>query len=473
PHYAQVDPGFGNNYDYPLGALLGIVPQVDAQYNFTRSGGTLADGAPVSRRFADNGWEMYAQDQWKVTPNFTLTLGLRYSLFSPPWETNGLQVTPTVSLSDYFQQRASGMSQGTPASASCCLSFSLGGPANNAPGFYNWDKKDFGPHVAFAWSPKADSGLFSALFGTGGQTTVRGGFGMVYDRIGPQLLATFDANGSFGLSTTLTNTGSVENLYSSPRVTGLSGLSNIPVYDYGDPTTTPPTPPRQMFASAPSATFPQTFPSGLNGATGSYAVYWGMDNKIKTPYSYALDFSVGRELGHGYAIQVSYVGRLSHRLLAQEDVAAPLDLVDPKTKIDYYSAVTALAKLYRQGVPVSSITPQAVGPTAQYWYDMLQAAPAYAVPSSCGAGITSDRLQAAYNLFSCYSFNETTAIQGLDQGWGLMDPTYSTSYYAATGPYSFVDPQFAALYAWRSIGTAAYNALQVNLQKHLTHGVQF
>src|SRR5208337_4261162 len=184
PHYAQVDPGFGNNYDYPLGALLGIVPQVDAQYNFTRSGGTLADGAPVSRRFADNGWEMYAQDQWKVTPNFTLTLGLRYSLFSPPWETNGLQVTPTVSLSDYFQQRASGMSQGTPASASCCLSFSLGGPANNAPGFYNWDKKDFGPHVAFAWSPKADSGLFSALFGTAGQTTVRGGFGMVYDRIG-------------------------------------------------------------------------------------------------------------------------------------------------------------------------------------------------------------------------------------------------------------------------------------------------
>jgi hypothetical protein len=39
-----------------------------------------------------------------------------------------------------------------------------------------------------------------------------------------------------------------------------------------------------------------------------------MDDKMKTPYSYTLDFSIGRELRHGYAIQVSYVGRLSHRL---------------------------------------------------------------------------------------------------------------------------------------------------------------
>jgi len=35
------------------------------------------------------------------------------------------------------------------------------------------------------------------------------------------------------------------------------------------------------------------------------------------------------------------------RLLSQEDVAAPLNLVDPSTKTDYYTAVTALAKLYR------------------------------------------------------------------------------------------------------------------------------
>ena len=45
--------------------------------------------------------------------------------------------------------------------------------------------------------------------------------------------------------------------------------------------------------------------------------------------------------------------------------------------------------------------------------------------------------------------------------------------YLKSGAYTFVDPQFAALYAWRSVGSAAYNALQVTLQKHYTHGIQF
>lgn len=465
PAYPAVDSGFGNSYDYPMGALIGMVTQVNAQYNFTRNGGTLADGQPVSRRFATDTYEMYAQDAWKATPALTLTFGLRYSLYSPPWETNGLQVTPTRSLSDYFSARGLGMLQGEPASAQCCLSFNLGGPANNAPGFYNWDTKDFGPHVAFAWSPRAHSGLFKSLFGEGDKTVVRGGFGIVYDRIGPELLATFDANGSFGLSTSLTNTGGVETPAIAPRATGLSGISNIPTIDLAG---------NQMFAPAPSATFPQTFPNGLNGDTGSYAVYFGMDNKLKTPYSYTIDLSVGRELGRDFALQVSYVGRLSHRLLSQEDVASPLDLVDPVTKTDYFTAVQALAKLYRAGVPVTQITPATVGPTAQYWSDILQAsADGYNTPGFCGSGTAMTALQAAYNLFSCFSDNETTAVQFLDQGYGLTDPGTGNSIYAKGGPYTFVDPQFAALYAWRSLGAAAYNALQVNLQKHLSHGLQF
>src|SRR5207302_5383563 len=154
-----------------------------------------------------------------------------------------------------------------------------------------------------AWSPRASSGLFHSLFGDGDKTTIRGGLGVVYDRLGPALLATFDANGSFGLSTTLTNTGGVQSPEISPRATGLTGLSNIPTTDLTGAT---------IFAPAPAGSFPQTFPGGLNGDVGSYAVYWGMDNKLKTPYSYTLDLSVGRDLGHNLTLEVSYVGRLSH-----------------------------------------------------------------------------------------------------------------------------------------------------------------
>lgn len=473
--YPAVDSGFGNNYDYPLGALIGMVTQVNARYNFTHSGSTLSDGTPVSRRFAADTWEIYGQDSWKIKPNLTVTFGLRYTLASPPWETDGLQVAPNVSLSNWFAGRASGMLQGIPASAAPRLSFNLAGPANGKPGFYDWDKKDFGPRLAIAWSPNGKEGLWKSLFGGPGQTTIRAGASMVYDRLGPALLATFDRSGSFGLSTTLTNTGGIESPAIAPRVTGLTGLSNIPVFDLASPA-------NRLYAPAPSGSFPQTFPNGLNGDTGSYAVYFGMDRNLKTPYAYTLDLSIGRELGHNLAIEVSYVGRLAHRLLSQEDVAAPLDLVDPKTKVDYYTAVQALAKLYRQGVPASSITPATVGSAAQYWYDMLQPlpakqpgtpAPSYAVPGFCGASATTDALQAAYNLFSCFSFNETTAVQGLDQGWGLFDPNSGNSYYSVGGPYSFVDPQFAALYVWRSIGTAAYNGMQVNFRRHMSHGLQF
>ena len=93
--FPTVASSFNNNYDNPLIALVGSVNEVTAQYNYNKDGSVLAQGAPVVRHFADDSWEFYAQDSWKIKSNLTLTYGLRYSLFSPPWETDGLQVTPT------------------------------------------------------------------------------------------------------------------------------------------------------------------------------------------------------------------------------------------------------------------------------------------------------------------------------------------------------------------------------------------
>jgi Carboxypeptidase regulatory-like domain len=457
--FAGVDPGFNNNYDYPLIALVGSINEVTAQYNFTKNGSALAQGAPVARHFADDSYEFYAQDSWKVKPNLTVTYGLRYSLFSPPWETDGLQVAPNLNLSDWFNLRGANMRQGIGSNAAPNLSFNLAGPANNGPGFYNWDKKDFSPRLAIAYSPSASNGLLGAIFGGPGKTSIRAGAGIVYDRIGPSLLATFDQNGSFGLSTALSNQAGAVSPATAPRITG---LNNIP---------TTGTDGTVLFAPAPVSTFPQTFPTS---GTGSFAVYWGADQGLKTPYSYTFDLSAQRDLGHGFTLDVAYVGRMSHRLLSQVDMATPEDIVDPKTKVDYFTAATALAKVYRQGVPTSAVTPAMVGPTAQYWSDILQpVVKGGAYSQFCSGGSTLSPLKAAYDLFSCFSGNETTAIQVLDQG-GLTDANNpNISYYGPGGPYAFLDSQFAALYAWRSIGTAAYNGLQVSFRHNMTHGLQF
>ncbi|MBZ5701439.1 MAG: carboxypeptidase-like regulatory domain-containing protein [Acidobacteriia bacterium] len=473
-----VDSGFANNYDYPLIALMGAITEVDATFNYKKDGSVLPQGTPLTRHFAVNSYEFYVQDSWKVKPNLTVIYGLRYSLFSPPWETNGLEVTPTFSLGDWFMQRARNMVQGIGSFADPLVAFDLAGPANGKPGFYNWDKKDFGPRIGVAWSPSASEGFLKSLLGGPGKSSIRAGFGIVYDRIGQGLLSTFDRRGSFGMSSTLTSGNGLINFANSPRVgqNGV-GLNTIPLTDT--------TGTIQLFpANPPAGGFPQTFPWG--NQNGAYAATWGLDSSIKTPYSYTLDLSVGRELPRDFFLEVSYVGRLSHRLLVQEDLAQPADLVDPKTHIDYYTAAQALAKIYSQpNAPApGAITPQMVGPTAQYWYDMTQPAGAYA--DVCGLTTTTDALQANYALFSCFAGNETTAIQGLDQGWGLTDPSNGgASVYGncgATGgavpnphglPNCYVNSQYASVYAWRSIGTASYHALQVSLRKRMSHGVQF
>ena len=464
--FPAVDSSFQNNYDYPMIALVGAVTQVDATYNYLRDGSILPQGAATKRHFGADSYEFYVQDSYRMKPTFTVNLGLRYSLFSPPWETTGLQVSPTISLGKWFDQRRANMLKGLPSNLDPLVSFDLSGPANGGKNnWYNWDYKDFGPRVSFAWSPKAKDGLLRSLFGDGSKTTVRGGFGIVYDRIGQGLLTTFDRTGSFGLSTTLTNPAGLEDMSTAPRLTGLNTVP--PTDNTGAP----------IFLPAPPGKFPQTFPSTLD--TGGFAITWGVDDTIKTPYSYTLDFSVGRELPNNFSIEVSYVGRLSHRLLTQADLAMPLDLVDPKTKVDYFSAATALAKVAKAGVLTQNVTAAMIGPTAQYWVDMIQSASAaggqYRI-RRCTGGVTTgttDPVQAAYDLFCGFNGNETTALFVLDL-LGIRDFTGKNSpFFPVGGANSYFNAQYSSLYAWRSIGAANYHGLQVNLRHRMSHGVDF
>ena len=48
-----------------------------------------APGTAVTREIASDEYEWYIQDAWQVRPNLTVTAGLRYSLYSPPYEING------------------------------------------------------------------------------------------------------------------------------------------------------------------------------------------------------------------------------------------------------------------------------------------------------------------------------------------------------------------------------------------------
>ena len=474
-----VDPSFANSYDFPLQALMGMITEVDAQYNFNRDGSALPDGSAIKRRYGIDGYEFYGQDSWKVKPSLTLTFGLRWSLFSPPWETNGLQVSPSPGLDSWYLQRAASGQNGIPSNQDTPITFDWSGPANGKANYYNWDYKNLGPRVAFAWAPHSSGGgLLQSLFGEGGQTSIRGGFGIVYDRFGQNIADDFSENGSFGLSSLLSNPAGFLSPYNAPRLTS---VNTIPTQDLNGNT---------IFLPAPPAVFPQTYPAG------NFAIAHSIDSSLKTPYSYTFDFSVARELKGGFSLEASYVGRLGRRLLTQMDPAIPLDLKDKASGLDYFTAVTALAKIYRTGEPTQNFNASQVSPqVAQYWSNIispLQQGDAYAVSSCVGNNAlgqpaitsTTSPVVAAYDLFCGNNLNETTGLLGFDYSGipsvaGSADPNCGNpghpvcGYLPRGGQYTFYNPQYATLYMWRTMGTSSYNALQLDFKHKMTHGVQF
>ncbi|HVA72928.1 MAG TPA: carboxypeptidase-like regulatory domain-containing protein [Candidatus Limnocylindrales bacterium] len=483
--YPQVLPGTENNYDFPLIGLLGMVSEVDAQYNYhlnpNATGTALAQGAPVQRNFALYQYEWYAQDSWKAKPNLTINFGLRYGIDTAPWETSGQEVAPTFGLGNWFAIRAADMNAGVPSNLDPLISFDLAGRSNNRADLWPTQKNNFAPRVSFAWSPEPSSGWFRRLVGNGDQTVVRAGFGVYYDHFGAGMLTTFDQNGSFGLSSLLSNSAQVESAATSPRLTG---MNTIPTVDNsGNP----------IFTPAPPAVFPETFPPG------NFCICWGLDSSIKTPYSYAIDFSIERQLPHNMSIEVAYTGHLGHRLLAQADLAMPKNLKDPQSGITYFQAAQAMATLGRanggNGTDPAAVTSATIGPTAAYWQDLISPvaagdqysygsvlSPSNPSQATCGfnpntqAGYsispTTDPVTMVYQTYLCNSFNETSALYTFDVN-GIPGANTSNTYFPTMGQYTWFNSQYSSLYAWRSMANSAYNALEVTFKKQMSQGLGF
>ena len=459
--YPQVDPGFAPNYDQAIGILLGIFAEGDGIYNFARNGAALAQGAAIHRRYAINSYEFYGQDSWRMKPNLTVTYGLRWVLEAPPYETNGLQVAPCVeatgggcsnqNLADWFNHTAQLMSQGQPAINAGEVSFVLGGPKNNGPGMWNWDHKDFSPRIAVAWSPDTGDGWVSKILGKKDQFTLRGGYSIMYDHFGIPIVNSFDQNGSFGLSTQLGNPAGIVTVQGAPRFTcltpGTSGQSCLPqpcAVLQG---------PSCLLGPTPSGSFPVT-PSNT-----AFAINWGLDQSLKTPYSHVFNFSLARQITSKSSLQLAYVGSVGRRLPMQVDLAAPANPTDAASGMTYFQAAKALSVASANGTPVTSIQPI---PFFENMFPAWKGVTSSQLPSGTGGcGVVPSNptaTQAIYGLWNCYLHNETFALFLMDLPNSITGLSTPNSKF---GPYTFYHDQFSSLYAWRNIGTSDYNALQV------------
>jgi len=197
-----------------------------------------------------------------------------------------------------------------------------------------------------------------------------------------------------------------------------------------------------------------------------------LDDKLKTPYSYAFNLSFERELKHNFTIEAAYVGRIGRRLLQQEDLAQPRNIVDPVSHMDYYGATRLLDNAVLAGTSESSLAP------IPYWENLFGATSAGAGAAAGCSGTAPANPTATQNMFdlmSCgFVHNETTFQQIIDGvgGTPCFPGCITLGGVTATTPQYF-SSQYASLFSWRSIGNSYYDAGQLILRHAMSHGVQF
>ncbi|MGH9346322.1 MAG: carboxypeptidase regulatory-like domain-containing protein, partial [Vicinamibacterales bacterium] len=417
--------GFRAGYADAWLNILGVMSQANLNANYLNNGQPLPAGAPIERQYASDEYEFYLQDSWQLHPTLTITGGVRYSLLSPPWETNGLQVAPTVNLGEWFAQRGRDMAAGIPSNRDPIVQFDLAGPGNNRPHFYAWDKNNFAPRVAVAWTPQGGDGFFGRMAGNG-QLVIRGGYSKVFDRIGHGLATNYDAAGSFGMATRLSSP------FGGPYETN-------PAVRFTNVTTLPPTVP-----AAPPGEFPTTPPLEAGVITSA------LDASITTPSSHMFNAVVGRQFGRNWSIEAAYVGRLGRDLMVRRDAAMAMNLTDPRSGTNYFTASQQIIR----ALDAAGGDFMRLGPIP-FWENLF--------PGAAGSG--------------------RTATQSVARRFGLDAPDYITSLWlmdqlcvpscSVFGPYAFFNRQYDSLAMLSTIGHSKYNALQLSLRKRYSAGTQF
>ena len=185
------------------------------------------------------------------------------------------------------------------------LIFAPAGTFYNKPGFWPKQKDNFAPRLAVAYSPDT-------------KTSIRAGAGMYFDHYGKR---------SSTPSIRMAPSASVprspiqlayasrmhygSNYLPSPRFTGRHTLPNHRSRRLADDQLSP-----------------------TRRRTDTFAITWGLDSKMKTPYSEAFNLSVQRELPGGFMLEATYVGRLGRHLL-QQLILPSRSTVDPQGGGDY------------------------------------------------------------------------------------------------------------------------------------------
>lgn len=235
------------------------------------------NGVPSSatKYIRSNIYAGFIQDDYRVRPNLTLNLGLRWEYFTPVHEKYG---------------NISNVLLGSLPNPLTDLKLKVGGD------LYKASKNNWGPQFGFAWRPNPDSQRF----------VVRGGFGIGYNRM--QEAITLNGRSNPPLITGFTLTGS-NIVYAVPGST--SQFSGWPA----NPNTV------QTFDPA----------SGLP-VGGAPVSLTGFPTTIATPLVYRYSLDTETDLGDNWVAKLGYQGSASRHYTYQNNLNFLFSPLNPRVQ---------------------------------------------------------------------------------------------------------------------------------------------
>ena len=420
--------------------IVGLLSSSSQTVNVTSPASGFVPGATRSRVFREQDIALYGQDQWRMFSNLTVNLGVRWEFEGVPTIPNGL----AIQLTDADQVfgisgpgnlfNPDGPLGGAPAAVGV-LDFVSG--KTGIP-LYKNDWNNFAPFFGIAWQPSFKNGVLRSIFGSPGHTSVRLGYSLSYLHDGFTTI-------SNALGTGTTNPGLIQTR-ANTTPTGLLDNSGV---------------------TLPNVTFQIPITDRANNLANSGNGVWAVDPNLRIPYVQQWNIGIEREIFPKTALEFRYVGNHAVKVWRANDFNE-VNIFENGFLNEFLAAQNNLA-IFRQNNPNCDQPSQPVCSFANTGLPGQVALPImsayFGSPSSSFFRNSTFKGNLDANnvgtMASTLAFSNT--FRGTREAVGFP---YAQNFFVANP-----NAAFARLLTNDSMSN--YNALEVELRRQFSQGLQF